>query len=244
MITQQVVPGVYRIPLGVVNAFLLDADGLTLVDTGTAGSAEKILSAVREIGRKPEDVKQILVTHSHGDHSGSLAALKRVIDAPAYMHPADAALVRAGKARRPWSPAPGLMSQVLFRLFVQNAPTAVEPAEIEHELSDGDELPIGGGLRVIHVPGHCAGQLAFLWTAGGVLFAADVAGNPAGRLGWSVAYEDLEDGKRSLKKLGGCSFEVACFGHGRDITSGASDRFRQKWGGSVVEDQATTTRHA
>ena len=40
----------------------------------------------------------------------------------------------------------------------------VEAAAIEHHVEDGQILPIGG-LEAIHVPGHCAGQLAFLWPA-------------------------------------------------------------------------------
>ena len=35
MTTNQIVPGVYAIPIGNVNAFLIDEDGLTLIDTYT-----------------------------------------------------------------------------------------------------------------------------------------------------------------------------------------------------------------
>jgi glyoxylase-like metal-dependent hydrolase (beta-lactamase superfamily II) len=116
----------------------------------------------------------------------------------------------------------------------------MEPAQIQREVSDGEELPIAGGVRAIHVPGHCAGQIALLWPwQGGVLFAADAAGNTMGRLGWSLGYEDLEEGKRSLARLGGYSFEVACFGHGSDLKGGASDRFREKWGDASAERQRT-----
>jgi glyoxylase-like metal-dependent hydrolase (beta-lactamase superfamily II) len=99
---------------------------------------------------------------------------------------------------------------------------------VEHEVSDGEVLPFAGGIRAVHVPGHCAGQLAFLWPRhGGVLFVADAAANVAGLLGLSPGHEDLEEGKRSAKKLAGLDFEAACFGHGRAIRSGASARFRK-----------------
>jgi glyoxylase-like metal-dependent hydrolase (beta-lactamase superfamily II) len=78
------------------------------------------------------------------------------------------------------------------------------------------------------VPGHCAGQLVFLWPHhGGVLFAADIAGNMLG-LSWSVIYEDFKEGKSSLAKVGNLDFDVACFGHGKAIVGGAAERFRQK----------------
>src|SRR5436309_3233459 len=83
---------------------------------------------------------------------------------------------------------------------------------------------LAGGVRAIHVPGHCAGQLAFLWPEhGGVLIAADAAANVFG-LAPSPLYEDLAEGMRSLSRLSAFDFEVACFGHGRPITTGAGGR--------------------
>jgi len=73
---QEVVPGLYRVPLGVVDAYLLVDGAVTLVDTGTPGSEGKILAALRALGRGPSDVGAIVVTHCHADHSGSLAALE------------------------------------------------------------------------------------------------------------------------------------------------------------------------
>jgi glyoxylase-like metal-dependent hydrolase (beta-lactamase superfamily II) len=218
----------YTIPLGGVNAFLIDSDELILVDTGTPGSADTILQAVRAIGRESGDVRHILVTHCHPDHAGSLAELKRRTGALAYMHPLEAAITRTGKVAPDLSPAPGM--EDLFRQFIGSGGAEYDPAEIEHELQDGDELPIAGGMRAIHVPGHCAGQLAFLWHAAGeVLFAGDTANNMMG-LGYSLGYADFEEGKRSLAKLAALDFAVACFAHGPAIVAGASAQFRQKWG--------------
>ena len=76
MAANQVVEGLWEIPLGFVNAFLVESDdGLTVIDTGVAGSAQAILDAVRSIGRQAGDVRRILVTHCHSDHAGSLAEL-------------------------------------------------------------------------------------------------------------------------------------------------------------------------
>lgn len=221
-------PGLWKLSLGFVNAFLLDSgDGLTLIDTGVADSAPRIAEAIRSIGKDVRDVRRIAVTHCHSDHAGSLAAMKRLTGAPAIMHAEDASMVREGQAIRPLHPAPGLLNAFVHRFLVGKAPTTIEPTEIEELVVDGDVLP--GGLRVLHVPGHCLGQIAILWPESrGVLIAADAAAN-ALRLAPSPLYEDFQEGLRSLSKLAALDFDCACFGHGKPILSGAADRFRETW---------------
>ena len=228
----QIVPGVYGISLGFVNTFVIDAGDLTLIDTGIAGSAPRILAAVRRLGRQPADIRHIVLTHCHADHTGSLKALQIESGAATYMHSTDAALVREGQAARPLRPAPGLMNAAIFRLMMagQSAPRTVEPVAIDHEIRDGEELPAAGGLQVIATPGHTAGHICLLWPhAGGVLFAGDAGGNMLG-LSYAPIYEDLDAGQRSLGHLATLEFDVACFGHGRALVGGAAARFRQKWG--------------
>lgn len=105
-----------------------------LIDTGTHGSSDKILSAVRSLGKSPHSVTNILVTHLHADHTGSLAALKELSGAPAVMHPADAEMVRGGKSIRPVDPAPGLINWLIVKVFMAlRGPTEIEPTEIEGE---------------------------------------------------------------------------------------------------------------
>lgn len=230
MAVTEIVPQVYGISLGPVNAFLLEGDHLILIDTGIPGSAGKILAAVESLGKRPEDIGHILVTHCHPDHSGSLAELKQRTGAVAVMHPLDAALVEKGEAMRSVSAAPGVINWLIYNLFMKRqGPAVIEPAQIEQTVDDGDELPLAGGLKVIHAPGHSAGQVAFLWPQhGGVLFAADVATHMI-RLGYPPIFEDLAEGRRSLARLGKLDFEIACFGHGKAIVGGAAARFRQKW---------------
>jgi len=231
MSVERVAPGLWQVKIRFVNAFILDdgrGDGLSVIDTGIPGSVPTILGAIESIGREPGDVRRIFVTHCHSDHSGSLAELKRATGAEAFMHPADAALVREGKCLRPLRPAPGLLNWFVCKFLVGKAPAAVEPTQIEHEMNDGDVLP--GGLRAIHVPGHCAGQVALLWPEhGGVLIAADAAANAFG-LALSPLNEDLAEGRRSLAKLAAIGFQTAVFGHGKPIPADASAKFAAQWG--------------
>jgi glyoxylase-like metal-dependent hydrolase (beta-lactamase superfamily II) len=230
MLAKPIVPGLYVIPLGPVNTFLLDDDGLTLIDTGVPGSGQKIVQAIRELGRQPDEIRRILITHCHPDHAGGLAEVQALTSAPTYAHPLDAPDIQAGQVSRPVRPAPKLITRILYELLIRRSSPRYPPARVDHELNGGDELPIAGGLQVIHAPGHAAGQVVFFWPKhGGVLFAADTCGNLP-RFGYSVVYEDFALGQQTLAKLAAYEFEIACFGHGSAILNKAAQRFREKWG--------------
>lgn len=228
-LTERVVSGCYRIPLGFVNAFVITKpDQVTLVDCGMPGSADRIERALASLGCAIEQVKHILITHCHPDHAGSLAEIqRRCPDAKTYMHSEDAAQVRAGvamPAERPLRPSPGLHNYLLFHCFVNRISSEIEPARVDRLVYDGQRLPIAGGLSIIHAPGHSAGQVCFLWHSDqGVLFAGDVASCVFGPA-YSIAYEDFELGKQTLCDLAMHPFEYACFGHGKTLMRTASRR--------------------
>ncbi len=233
MPAQEIVPGLHAIPLGFVNAFFLDDPaGGVLIDTGAPRSAVKILSALKGLGKQPSDIHHILLTHAHADHIGSAAALVKATGARTYMHALDAPITERGSGPRPLRPAPGLLTHAVITMVSSLMKRMTwEPCKVDRHIEDGESLPLAGGLTAIHVPGHCLGQLAFHWPRhGGVLFAADSCGNLR-TLNYSIAYEDIEEGKRSLRKLAELDFQIAVFGHGKPIPADAGSRFRQRWAG-------------
>ncbi len=52
-------------------------DGLILLDGGMPDQGEQMLASVRKLGFDPKDIKILLNSHAHMDHSGGLAAIKR-----------------------------------------------------------------------------------------------------------------------------------------------------------------------
>jgi glyoxylase-like metal-dependent hydrolase (beta-lactamase superfamily II) len=76
-------------------------------------------------------------------------------------------------------PSPGLVQQIGFRLFYHpNEPIA--PVRIDHQIHDGQMLPVAGGLQVVHTPGHSAGHVSLMWKSGGLLIVGDAGSNVPG----------------------------------------------------------------
>lgn len=226
----QIFPDVYALALGVVNVFFIrDGDGLALIDTGNPGNEQLILDGARALGAAPQGIRHIALTHCHPDHAGSLAALARVTGARVWMHHDDAEVVRGNSPMVRSKPSPGLLNALLYRLFINSVPATVPVAQVDHEIGDGELLPIGGGLRVYHTPGHSAGHVAFLLERdGGLLFAGDACANlPV--LAYSIVYDDIAEGRRSLARLAGLNFAAVCFGHGGLLRGEAARRFNRKW---------------
>ncbi len=225
----EILPGVHTIDrLGIGRAYLYqEADGLTLIDTGLPGSAERIFAAIERIGRRPEDLRQIVITHYHYDHAGSLAAVVERSGAQVLAHAFDAPVVRGDRA-----PAAGngaRLWRILYRFGRgQKAPQATR---VDRELHDGDEIDLDGGATVVHVPGHTMGSIALFVPNRKLLFTGDAVTNafglslPAGLFG--VFDEDRAELKPSFRKLAALDFDVACFGHGSPMNKDASRAFRR-----------------
>jgi glyoxylase-like metal-dependent hydrolase (beta-lactamase superfamily II) len=138
-----------------VNAFLVrEDDGFTLVDTTVGGGAQKLVDAALSAGAQ---IKRIALTHGHGDHVGSLDALKERLggvevllsDLDARIHAGDK--VVDGKLPGSWPKG------------IKTAPDV--------RLMGGERI---GSLEVIPTPGHTPGHMAFLDTRDKTLIAGDV----------------------------------------------------------------------
>jgi glyoxylase-like metal-dependent hydrolase (beta-lactamase superfamily II) len=234
-------PHVYQLSLGFVNAFLLKdaantkdtaAGDLTLVDTGTPGSTPKIITALQKNGLDPASIRRIILTHAHTDHAGSIAHLKNLLGIPVWAHEGTANLVESGlTGQLPLHVTPGLVNKIVYQLFIKRTSQHIEATTIDRRLRDGEMLPIAGGTRIIHTPGHATGHLSLLIEADSLLLAADACAN-AGGLNYSTVYEDRDTGRQSLLKAAAFNFDKAAFGHGKPIHNGAAAAIRSKFSSS------------
>ena len=225
---KQITNRLYQLSLGAVNVFVIEDDGLTLVDTGLPGSTDQLYTALRQAGKNPADIKRIILTHLHTDHSGNAAAIQRQTGARVYAHHTDAQLLEQGVSGRPLTLTPGLLNQLIYKVVIKGPLTSVAPVAVDEKLSDGDVIPLLGGIQVVHTPGHSAGHMALLLPSEGVLIAADMCSHVLG-LAYSTLYEDQALARQSILKAAALSFDTAVFGHGRPLRGQANAQLHAKF---------------
>jgi glyoxylase-like metal-dependent hydrolase (beta-lactamase superfamily II) len=73
---------------GRTGTYVIQEEQLTLIETGPSPSVPYVLQGLRDLGLSPEDVKYIIVTHIHLDHSGGAGLLlKDCPNATVVVHP-------------------------------------------------------------------------------------------------------------------------------------------------------------
>ena len=196
--------------LGFVNAFLVrEDDGFTLVDTTVKGSASALISAARAAGGS---ITRIALTHGHGDHVGSLDALKQQLgDAVEVSMPELDARIHAGEQVTEGK-VPGSWPKL------QTRPDVI--------LNPGDRV---GSLEVIATPGHTPGHVSLLDTRDRTVIAGDVftsfgGVNVSDRLSFpfplaAVATWDKAKDLESARALRALEPEVLVVGHGPAVRS-------------------------
>ncbi len=157
---------------GLVVAFhlLYDANRheAVLIDTGLVGEIPQLAKILRDTDLTWHDIKAILLTHGHLDHTGNLAELKQLTGAPVLAHPWEQAHIDGTFSYQGASRICGLMENAgrwaLRYRFVT----------IDEMLMPGMELPYWGGLRVVHLPGHTEGHCGFYSKRFNLLFSGDI----------------------------------------------------------------------
>lgn len=218
--------GVWQVPFPVGHVHLVRLlDGFAAIDTGMPGCAPEILDALRRLGAAPEELRQIVLTHSHIDHMGSAADLADATGAQVLAGTADAPAV-SGAAPEP-EPVLGAPERELWEQ-VQRGMEAAPPPTLRHvpvgtRLNDGDELPgWPGTARVVHAPGHTPGSIGVFLDAYGLLFPGDSIATGEGRAILGPFNTDRDQAERSFHRLAAMEPDVLCVPHGDPLIGGAA----------------------
>ena len=210
----QIRPDVYLLRGKASNFYLcVDEDGLTLIDAGMPKEQQLVFDLLDQLGHDPAQIVRILITHADIDHAGSLAAIQKATGAQVYAGEMTAHYLQAGKS-------PDHLPRLLQ--WFSNTFTNYQPVSENgiKTFSDGDMLPVLGGLKVLATPGHTSDHFSFYSPSTGVLFAGDAIDTRNGRLNrsrkWLTADEEKAD-QSAIKLIELAPAAFAC-GHGDPLT--------------------------
>ncbi|HTJ72952.1 MAG TPA: MBL fold metallo-hydrolase [Actinospica sp.] len=224
----RIAPDVWRIPAArfdFVNIYaLVDEDGqVTLVDTGFKSGPAKAAAGLAAMGKSVADVTRIVLTHAHGDHAGGAAKLAEQSQAAVAISALDAPFARLGQA-----PPRDAATFLGRRVGAMSKPGRDFPAVVvAEEFNDGDLLPVAGGLRVHHTPGHTPGHVALLHENSGTLITGDSIWNVRKfSFGVKAFCTDIKLNQQTAHALGELDYQVAAFTHGPHVTDQAREKVR------------------
>ena len=244
----QVAPGVHRLGDNSVNFYLIeDPDGLILIDAGLPAHREQLHGLLAGLGRSLADVRAVLLTHGHLDHTG-LAHTIQEAGADIWVHQKDAAILRDGprSGYRHSKPERSMFPYLLRRpstlvlpLQLARAGAFSAPAVQNARIFDADgvlkDLP--GAPQAVVLPGHTPGSAAYLFADRGLVFTGDAlvtVDQFAGRTGPTIVSRcfthDSKAALAALDRLDELTADVLLPGHGEPFTGGiqtATEQARQ-----------------
>jgi len=217
----EIVYGIHQVDGINGNCYVVARDGLVLIDTGLPGNCRKILAYVRDkLRQDPANIRTIILTHSHPDHTGNASELKGITGAKIAIHEADAEYV-SGKRSHPLPKgARGLL--IRFMGVFLRSPT-FQPDIL---LKDGETI---AGFTCIHTPGHTPGSICLLDPGSGTLFSGDLLRYNGERIEGPPPQftPDMGEAMRSVKKISSQEFENLLSGHGVPLKGGASGKVKE-----------------
>lgn len=250
--------GIHRLAIptpfmvGRVNAYLIEDDPLTLVDSGpnSAKALDELEQALNARGHAIEDIELLVVSHQHMDHFGlasilarrsgaevaALAPLAPYLSSYGAQTDLDDSLAEILMLRH------GIPAEIVTALRAVSAGFRAwgSAVEVTRPLAADSELKLRDRtLRVLHRPGHSPSDTVFHDAERSILLAADhliahISSNPllARPLDAGEEYLDrARAGERpqalvtymaSLEQTRAMELELVLPGHGRPITDHAA----------------------
>jgi hydroxyacylglutathione hydrolase len=145
---------------------------LSVIDAGLMGKGRYKIDSILKEGIKRSNIKRVIMTHTHLDHIGCLAEIRKEIPhAELWVHKSEAEPLEQGDERTVWG-------MDMFQRMCQ-AQYGIKPGSfkfrVDRMLEGGETLNIGDmAWEVLHIPGHSQGSIGLYYRPEKILIPGDV----------------------------------------------------------------------
>ena len=184
----------------------------------------RLIRDLESIGKHPNDIVNIVLTHAHDDHVGGASQMIRTCGVKnVLMHEEDSYLPPTGRTP---SRDDSRLSGKIMKILPERR---YEPFSVTRKLKDGEIIDTAGGLKVIHTPGHTAGHISLLHLESETLITGDSIFNMTSRLTWALSgfCVNFDQSKETARRFLDLEFRNACFTHGPEIKDLGKEKIKQ-----------------
>jgi glyoxylase-like metal-dependent hydrolase (beta-lactamase superfamily II) len=208
-----------------------DSKDLSIIDAGLMGKGDYKIDSIEKMGIRLDDVRRIIMTHTHLDHIGCLAEIRQQIpSAELWVHEEEAEPLERGDEKT-------VYGMDMFRDMLQpqyDLSPGVFTFKVDRRLQGKEKLDIGGmQWEVLHIPGHSPGSIGLFDRGSKVLIPGDVVYSDYAIGRFDLYRSDGASLKESLMRLGELEVDILLPGHNRivtDVPPGYILETAQQWG--------------
>ncbi len=172
--------------------------GDTLIDTGQSKSREEVVKKLDAL-----NIKKIILTHHHEDHTGNAAYLSRRYEVPVYAHPKCVQMLKVGLKLPPLG---AIISGGVEKVRAKKL--------LEDEIIETGDYT----LKPVYTPGHTSDHYSFYMKEKGWLFSGDLY--VADKIKYFSDNESMKQQIESLEKLCALDFDVLLCSHNPKLENG------------------------
>jgi glyoxylase-like metal-dependent hydrolase (beta-lactamase superfamily II) len=210
----------HEINLGHVKVFLIEGkNGLILIDAGLPNSEKKIISYINSIGKSINDIKYILLTHSHVDHFGSAYALHKMSNAHIGISENGIPYVNGSKGfLLPVAGSKSLKNTISIKLFPVLL-KLIKPKFLKPDMKLKEGIfpaEVGVKAKIIETPGHTKDSISIYLPDPKIVICGDLLRGTDQKLEAPPFFEDYVSLINSVNKIKELNPDLICVSHGKD----------------------------
>ena len=168
---------IYPLQLGINCCYLIEGDGIVMVDGGSPKKAKRFLAALEELSLRPDEIDLIILTHAHWDHIGSVKVIKDITGAKVALHREEKQWLE--QSLKPLPQGVTAWGRLLAGAMAMYLAWVDIPAtEVDLVLEDRAFSLVNFGIpgKILPTPGHSVGSVSVLLETGDA-FVGDLAMN-------------------------------------------------------------------